>query len=454
MSSLRERIIRIWKEDPLLKRVLRNTSYLFSSQVVVMALAMGQSLLAAQLLGSAIYGWVTIITDFGTNVNKIFSFRMNEFVVRYMAPEMVKKDYQKAGAFAKIAALTEGSTSLFAFLVYLLILPFGAQFIVKDTSSIQYFYLYSLFIIANILYETSTGILQVLDRYRIQGTLQVIQSIVTASIVAFAFFTKGNIALILIAYLVGKFILGFGSIIAAWKALNDKLGPQWFLASLKGLPSFREMAGFTISTNLSATAKLLTSSSLESQLIGYFLDTRAAGIFSVVTNVTVPLMTPISQFIPTTYPEMTRSIAAKKWQELKQMLRRVTLISASWTAFFFIFMAIFGHWILNFWGADFVNGYPIMLIMMIGYSVSNVFFWNRSIWLSFGRANIPLVVIMVCAVLKIGLAFVLLPRFGMTAEALLLSGNFVVSVGFLTIFGMKMLRQAEKIDPETIEMAA
>ena len=42
----------------------------------------------------------------------------------------------------------------------------------------------------------------------------------------------------------------------------------------------------------------------------------------------------------------------------------------------------------------------------------------------------------------------------MTAEALLLSGNFVVSVGFLTIFGMKMLRQAEKIDPETIEMAA
>jgi O-antigen/teichoic acid export membrane protein len=165
-------------------------------------------------------------------------------------------------------------------------------------------------------------------------------------------------------------------------------------------------------------------------------------------------MTPISQFIPTTYPEMTRSIAAKKWKELKQMLRRVTLISASWTAFFFVFMAILGHWILNFWGADFVNGYPIMLIMMIGYSVSNVFFWNRSIWLSFGKANIPLVVIMVCAVLKIGLAFVLLPRFGMTAEALLLSGNFVVSVGFLTIFGMKMLRQAEKIDPETIEMAA
>jgi O-antigen/teichoic acid export membrane protein len=454
MSSLRERIIRIWKEDPLLKRVLRNTSYLFSSQVVVMALAMGQSILATQLLGAFLYGWITIITDFATNVNKVFSFRMNEFVVRYMGPEIVRKDYQKAGAFVKIAALTESSTSLFAFVVYLLVLPFGAKFIVKDSSSIQYFYLYGLFIIANIIYETSTGILQVLDRYRIQGTLQVIQSIATASIVTFAFFTQGDLALILIAYLVGKFILGFGSIIAAWKALNDRLGREWIHASLRGLPSFREMAGFTISTNLSATAKLLTSSSLESQLIGYFLNAKAAGIFAVVTNVTVPLMTPISQLIPTTYPEMTKSIAAKKWKELKQMLRRVTLISGGWTVFFFAFMAIFGRWILNFWGADFVSGYPIMLLMMFGYSFANIFFWNRSIWLSFGKANIPLVVIMACAFLKIGLAFVLLPMFGMTAEALLLSGNFVISVSILTALGMKMLHRAEKANPETAELSA
>lgn len=446
MSSLREKMVGIWKDDALLRRVIRNTGYLFSSQMVVMVLAFGQSILAAQLLGASLYGWLAVIMDFATNVNRLFSFRMNEFVVRYMGREMVKKDLTRAGAFAKVAGLTEISTSIFAFVIYMLLVPLGAKYIVKDLSSIPYFYIYGLFILANIAYETSTGILQVLNRYKIQAVFQIIQSGITAAIIVIAFFTKGSVFMVLLAYLLGKFILGIGSIAAAWNGLNHDLGREWIKAPFSILPPLREMAGFTISTNLSATAKLLTSGSLETQLIGFFLDTKAVAIYSIANNVTVPLMTPVSQFISTTYPEMTRSIAAKKWQELKQLLRRVTFISGSWTVFFFVVMAIIGPWILPIWGPEFITAYPILLILMVGYSFSNIFFWNRSLLLSFGKANIPLYIITGAAIAKIALAFVFVPHYGMSAEALLLSGNFVVSVGLLAWIGLAMIRRAEKQD--------
>ena len=451
MSSLREKIVGIWKDDALLRRVIRNTGYLFSSQMVVMVLALGQSVLAAQMLPIGLYGLLALITDFGTNVNRLFSFRMNEFVVRYMSKEMVKKDYVRAGAFAKFAGLIESSTSIFAFIIYLLLVPLEVRYFAKDLTSTPFFYLYGLFIIANITYETATGILQVLNRYKIQAVLQIIQSVATAGIITVAFFTKGSILTVLMAYLIGKFILGFGSIIAAWVELNQKLGRDWIKAPLSILPPLREMAGFTISTNLSATIKLLTSSSMETHLIGFFLDTKAVALFSLANNITVPLMTPISQFIPTTYPEMAKSIAAKKWRELKQMLRRVTYISGSWTAAFFLVMVIFGPWILSIWGHAYMAAYPVMMLLMIGYSFSNIFFWNRSLLLSFGKANIPLYVLAGAAIAKILLAFVFVPHYGMNAEALLLSGNFVVSVGILALVGIIFVRRAQTNEPEDKE---
>jgi arginine:ornithine antiporter/lysine permease len=63
--------------------VIRNAGYLLSSNVLSMGLSMFQSILAGRLLGVAGFGLVATITVFATTLNKIFSFRMNELVVKY-----------------------------------------------------------------------------------------------------------------------------------------------------------------------------------------------------------------------------------------------------------------------------------------------------------------------------------------------------------------------------------
>jgi O-antigen/teichoic acid export membrane protein len=452
MSFLREKLIDIWKNDPLLRRVIRNTSYLFSSQAVVMALALGQSILATRLLGAKTFGLLVIVMAFATNINRLFSFRMGEFVIRYMGEEIAGKNMTKAAGYAKIAGITETCTSLFTYAVFLLLAGWGAQTFAKNITTLPYFYLYGLFILANITNETATGILQVTNRFKIQAGINLAQSLLTAGLITVAFFTHGSIIFVLWAYLLGKIITGLGPVVAALIALKQKLGKDWWKAPITGLAPFKEMAGFTVSTNLSGTVKLIVSES-EPLLVGLFLDTSAVALYKIALNIATPLMVPISQFINTTFPETTKCIAARKWQELRQLLRRVTIISGTWTIFFSLAMLLFGPWILSLWGQEYVPAYNTMMILIGGYGISNILFWNRTLLLSFGKANIPLYVMAAVAVVKTALAFIVVPAYGINGEAVLLSGNFVLSVGLLVVIGLSMIRKAEKLTPQ-VETAA
>jgi O-antigen/teichoic acid export membrane protein len=445
MSSLRQKISTFLKDDPLLRRVLQNTGYLFSSQAVGMMLALGQSILATRLLGANLFGVLVVVMTFATNVNQIFSFRMGEFVIRFMGSELEKGNNARAGAIAKVAGITEGFTSILTFLIFMLLVPIGARFFVKDLTAVLLLQLYGVYILANLTTETATGILQITNRFKVQAAIKLSQSILTAGLIAIAFLTKGSIVFVLWAYLIGKIITGIGPIIAALIALNQKLGRGWWKSSFLLLPSFRELAGFAVSTNLSGTVKMLVSGS-EPLLIGLLLNTEAVALYKIAIGVTDPLMIPISQFINTTFPEMTKSIASRKWKELRQLLRRVTLISGVWTVLFFFAMLLFGPWILSFWGKEYVPAYATMIILIAGYGVANIFFWNRSLLLSFGKANIPLYILFGVAVVKTAFAFFIVPQYGINAEAALLSGNFVVSVGILVGIGLSFIKKSEKAD--------
>jgi O-antigen/teichoic acid export membrane protein len=97
---------------------------------------------------------------------------------------------------------------------------------------------------------------------------------------------------------------------------------------------------------------------------------------------------------------MTKTIAQRSWQQLRQLLRRVTIISGTWTLLFTLAMFFFGPWILSIWGKEYVPAYSTMMILLVGYGISNIFYWNRSLLLSFGKANIPLYILFGAAVIK------------------------------------------------------
>jgi O-antigen/teichoic acid export membrane protein len=442
--------IKNWGKDVVLKKVIGNSAYLFGSQAVSAVI----SILAANLLGVASFGELGVVISFVTNINRLLSFRMADFVVRYMGGFLAEGKQDKASAVLKVAALTEMTTSLVAYLVLVLLSSWGANSFAKDPSTRSLFLIYGIAILGNVMAETATGALQVTGHFKSQALLNLFESLLAAGLFLVVFLNQGGIFAVMLVYLAGKMVLGIGPVLLALYWLPKSLGKGWWRTPMRGnLPERKPMIRFALSSNFSSTVTILARDS-EVLWVSYFFDTMVAGYFKVALAVINLVVMPITPFISTTFPEITRNVAKKQWSRLKQLLTRVTVISGTWTGAVAAGLLLLGRQLLfspwTLFGREiyiykeaYGPAYNVLLVLLIGYGVANIFFWNRSLLLAFGEAEYPLKVSFLAMLGKVGLAFLIVPALGYMAEAALFSGYFVVSVGMMTIRGLGEIKERE-----------
>jgi O-antigen/teichoic acid export membrane protein len=437
-----------WKEDPLLQKVVKNSGYLLSGNVFAMLLSIVQSVFAGRLLGVVGFGIIGTVTVFASTLNRLFSFRMNELVVKYYGESLSNHQNQRAAAVIKVAALAEGISAILSFLLLVILSPLAAERLAGDANLASYFILYGTIILANLVYESSTGILQVNGKFKSQAGINIVASLLTATIIGWAFLTNKGLLEVLIAYLAGKFVLGIGTILLGFNDLSRSLGRDWWRTSFQYLPPLKELAKFAFSTNLSSTIIMLVRDN-EVLWIAYFLTPLEVGYAKTALALINLVQVPITPFISTTYPEINRAVAEKKWGRLRSLLKRVTLISGGWTLLTGLGLVVFGRWVLGIYGPDFVPAYLPMLIFLAGLGFSNIFFWNRPLLLSLDLPLVPYRISLWCGIIKIAFAFLLVPRLGINFEAFLLSAFFVVSVTWIILRGFAEIRKREKSSAET-----
>ncbi len=447
-----DRGIKTWGQDRLLGKVIRNSGYLFSSNIISAIL----SILTANLLGVERFGALGIIIALVSNVNRLFSFRMGDVIVRYVGEYIARDEKQKAAAIVKAAALAETATSLFAFIVLVVLAPLGARWIVKDISTTPLIILYGISILGMFSTETATGILQVGNHYRSQSLINLIQAIVTALIIVYAYFGGKGIETVLIAYLAGKLIAGFSPIYTAFRRMPQLAGADWWKASFSNLPPRKELISFAVSTNLSGTINMIVRDS-ELLWIGAIFTTDVAGYYKTAMAIINLVIMPINPFIATTYPEITKAIATKMWAQLKMLLRRVTIIAGGWTITVSLFILVFGKTILftpwipwqgslhSIYKPEYLPSLPVLLVLILGFGIANSLYWNRSLLLAFGKADAPLRVSLWATIVKVILTITLVPKLGYLFEAVLMSLYLAVTVGILVWIGLRLVKQHEGI---------
>lgn len=451
MSQLKEKILRFLRENPIFSRFLKNSGYMFSSSTISVGLVAVQSILAASLLGSSQLGLITLAISSVTTINQIFSFRMGEFVIRFFTKAKEEHGLEHAKAIIKSSILIESITSILAFIFLILIAPVAAPLFATKfdpallTPLIQ---LFGISILANLFTETANGVLRVTNHFKTQAAIGLIQSLLTFSIILLAFIFKWGFLVILLAYLVGKIFIGVSPMLMALRVMPREFGSDWWKTPISILTSVKEMTRFVVSTNLSGTIKQLSNES-EPLWIGFFINEGAVGLYKVAMSVANLLTIPITPIIQTAFPEITRSVVTKKWRQLRKLLRQITLIASIWTVPATLFLVIFGEWILKtLYDPEFLPAYLPMVILLVGYAFTNIFFWNRSLLLSFGKANIPLIVLAVGGILKMALAFVVVPVYGINGEAALLSGYFILTTGVMIMVGYAVIKKSESTEPE------
>ena len=446
--SLIEKAKSYLQNNPLISRVLRNSSYLFSSSTISSGLGVVQGILVVRLLGASGFGLLTIVMDFASNVNRLLSFRMSEVTVKYMGEALAQDDKQRVAALAKGIGLTEAATSVLAYLVLLLLAVLGAQIFAKEWPAefvANLFRFYGLFLLANLVYETSVGVLQAFDHFKKVAFANFYQSLALTALIATAFLLQWDIVGVLIAYLIGKAIAGFLITGYAIYDLNDKLGRDWIRVPLNLVPDWKPILSFAFSTNLNGTVNLFARDFIRLYLAA-LLSTAAVGYFALATRLINLIMTPLEPFIWPTYAEITKTIAQKQWTATRKLLKQVSTIGAAWTLLAGGGLALIGWWLIPFmYGSAMSPAYPAFLILLIGYGLANIANWNRPLLLALGKPNYPLMVSGITGAIEIALIFLFVPTGGYLVGAAIVSGYFVISITWTALRGLSIIKHEEAL---------
>jgi O-antigen/teichoic acid export membrane protein len=438
--SLFQKIRTSLGHDPLLRRVVRNSSYLFSSSAVSAILSTVQMVLVVRLLDPDEYGLATgIIMLFATSVNQLLSFRMSEVVVKYAGEALAHENKARAAALIKGIGLTEAATSVAAYLVLVALAPWAAVTFAKDPATAPLFPLYGLFLLANVVYETSVGTLQTLNRFGRVARANFFQSITTFLLVIAAAVLSLSVLGVLLAYLAGKTIAGLLITISALREARRELGTGWLRAPLNRVSGWRSIGRFMLSTNLNGTVNLLARDNIPIY-IGYLLSTTEVGYFKFALTLINLVKLPIEPFIWPTYAEITRTIAQKQWALTRRLLRQVSSIAGIWTLLTGGGLIALGWWLIPLvFGADYAPSYPAVVILMLGYACANILNWNRPLLLALGRPRIPLVVGATAGAIELILFFSLVPHTNYLVASAIFSGYLAISVLWMVWRGLRLL---------------
>jgi O-antigen/teichoic acid export membrane protein len=427
IHALIRKVIDRFLENELFRRVVKNSGYLFGTTGISAALSMLQGILTARLLGVEAFGVLGAITSFTSMVNKFISFRMGELVIKYVAHYSEHDDQDRAAAVFKLAALIETFASFLAFGLLWLLAPLGARYLAKDPDAIGLFHVYSFIVLANMIGESSMGLLQIYDRFPRVALAQLVQSICTLVLITVTFILDGNIIGILLAYVAGKTVGALGLTLFALKEAGQQWGGNWWrkpLSTLSG--TMRELAHFAINTNISASLSLVTKDS-EVLWVSLFRNNTEAGYYKLALALANMVQLPISPLPQATFPEISRQAARREWESMKYIMRQGSRLAGGYSLLVTLFLVIFGQPLIAFfYTPEYLPAYPALLILLAGYLIANTFYWRRVVLLALGQPGFPAKLNTVLASFKALGIVLFVPRYGYLASAALLAGFYWV----------------------------
>jgi O-antigen/teichoic acid export membrane protein len=446
LKALFERIF----ANETIRRIVGNAGYLVSAQGVTMMISFLQNILVLRIIGPAEYALIKNMQTFANNANRLTSFRINEMVVSYVRSYEEQGEREKAIAVYKLAGMMEIFGAVLAFVLIWLLAPWGAAFFGNAPETLPLWLLFGTVVLLNFLLESSTGLLQALNHFREFALINASQSLVALVLVLLVYFRmEGNLFDILMVFYLSKAFNAIAFTAIGLRTARHNWGAGWWRVKVSSLkPDLRGILGFSFNTNLTNTISLITRDS-ESLWVSSIMGLESAGYYIFALNIAKLLQQPILYLANTVYPELSREIARKRWQETKDILARVSRLGVIYSLPIIGLLALAGKPMIAWlYEPKWLPAYPLMMILVSGFSFEGGLIWNRVAMLALKRAAFPTLINLLGLGLKIGIIYMLVGPYGEAAFAWAMVAYMVLTVGGTALRGVWDINRRERLELE------
>jgi O-antigen/teichoic acid export membrane protein len=178
--------------------------------------------------------------------------------------------------------------------------------------------------------------------------------------------------------------------------------------------------------------------------LGAFSTPTQVGFYKVARAVTNLLFVPVNPLISTTYREASLEVSARRWPNVRYLLRSGSLLASVWTLPAALGLVLFGHLFISIvYTPASAPAYGPLMILLVGAMAVNILYWNRSMLLLLGQPTYPNWVQLIAGIVKIAATIVVVPATGAMGMAGLLSAYFAGTTAILVARVRQVLRRAE-----------
>lgn len=350
-----------WFKDALFRRLLQNAGWLLSGTVVATALTLGSTVIKARTLGPELFGVLAVIAAYVAVVERLATFQPWLALIKYGAEALQKERPDEFMGLVKVSILLDliGAVSGMAIAVggsLALAGWWGWDSRISGMAAVL-----STGILFN-LSGTPTGILRLLDRFR----MFTVQTVLTAGLglvgAAVVYVAGGGIwgflMVMLVSGIVGNlFLLGAGVVALRQRGLWQHRRSPVILWK-----PFLRFSGWTyVTSTLDIPIR-----QLDILLVSALTSFELTGIYKIIKQVCALLAGVADPLYQAVYPQFAALVADHQDREVAKYAVRVGVVIAAALGPVALVLAVLSPWWLGLvFGAAFAAGWPALSAFLL-----------------------------------------------------------------------------------------
>lgn len=411
--------------DAYLRRLAKNSGWLYAATVAGLLAGVIQTIVAARLLGAADYGRVALVVVTVGAVEQLIDVRTWEFVTRYLAEFTERQQHGLALATLKIALVSEISVAVIAFAATLAAAGPVAGGLLDDDDLRPLIMLYALTLVGTALNGTATAILRVFDRFREIGLQSAGQSVLRLTFVSVALALGGGLQEVVVAYLLSE---GVAAAVLAFLALRQVRSRLWHaraeatMAAVR--PHLRGMLGFMGHSAARATLKL-GNRNLDVLLLGHYRSATEVGYYRIARSLGGVALSFTDPLYFTVFPDFARSWVRDR-AAFRALLKRTVAIGAAMAIPGVVLGMVLARPVFELAvGEEYLPAVDPFRIILAAIGIAVATFWATPAALGSGNPRVATAAFAVGVVAQLAVLFALVPDRGPEGAAFALLGFYV-----------------------------
>ena len=427
------------------KNLMKHSSYLFAGGIGSMVLRFAQNILVARALGAESLGIWSTIVSFSVIVSSFFSFRTQEALTRYLVEFRIKNEWDKIRLLLATAITTDIASNIIPFLFIVIFSPIIATNLAEGQAQPILFILYATSFLPRSFDNTWYCVARDLKHLGKQSLRQIVITFVQVALICLLYFVQ-----LLNLYTMG-ILISFISIlnfIVVIIFLNQELKEGYNIKImslpwhnyLKSFDQLNNFWDFMFSTYISNTFSSLIKNA-DILILGNFTSNKEVGVYQLAKTLSSFLQVGTQSLTSIIYQDLNELIANDQTQKIIQELKRISMRLIPFVSLGMILIVLLTYpFILFVYGEEFIESYPLFIIISLGFTLSLTLFWAQALILSLDYHRFKVKVVMLSFFIELFFMLVFVPHFGSFAMAIIIAINKIIMNLVLAFKGIKQLK--------------